>query len=638
MKQYNNRFLDHFKQTGAPFDDAGPRYGVRVQAAAVAVGETYWRVVGVHHLTPEENQGNHAVFIEALDESGQRVAGPPVWVGWTWEGRQAHEEARPQPLDKGANEPAGNIPVNKGQALSIWIAGQSANAADKSDQVANLHTAHPDERGPGGELWNSVFHHSFYVVFQRTRKAAGAGVPTPPPPAPPPPSPPPAGPLPPGVAVQFRAEPSAIKPGEAATLSWDVKGVGKVFLEVQGGTSHDTHTVAPTTTTTYLLRVFLPDGSRHDFPATVKVEAGGTPPQPPRNPPGTTRPPTVSLTADNVARLRTYPRPPNDNGTGLHFHTDLRDEFIERTVGRLKSIRVTWTLIHALDELQAERAARACFRAGIMPVVRIGKAIDDNVDAATYVEALRKALAGSGFAHDPARPPLYVQVFNEPEDDREWRSLERPSDWVQTFGANWARAAVRVFDAGGYPGIQVLDRPGFDAAVDAIAGMNRKDIWQRAFFAHHNYGENHPPAYPYDARNQADKPGCTIMDDYICALKFLAHAAWMKERLGFVLPLIGGEGGWLPGGEQDRRYPKIETPLHAQYTKEMFEWMRTGILANGEPLPDYLFSITAWVAGSWVFPGQNWWDNSLMLDGQLTQTIQAVQSIPVFVRKFSWGE
>ncbi|MFZ1464640.1 MAG: hypothetical protein WAV60_11370 [Anaerolineae bacterium] len=29
---------------------------------------------------------------------------------------------------------------------------------------------------------------------------------------------------------------------------------------------------------------------------------------------------------------------------------------------------------------------------------------------------------------------------------------------------------------------------------------------------------------------------------------------------------------------------------------------------------------------------------SLMLDGKLTQTIEAVQSIPVFVRKFSWDQ
>ena len=86
--------------------------------------------------------------------------------------------------------------------LSVWIAGPSANAADKSDRVSHLHTDHDDERGPGGELWNSRFHHSFYVVFQRTRKAAGTGAPS----------------LPEGVSVQFRAEPDAIKPGGSVTL------------------------------------------------------------------------------------------------------------------------------------------------------------------------------------------------------------------------------------------------------------------------------------------------------------------------------------------------------------------------------------------------------------------------------------
>ena len=68
----------------------------------------------------------------------------------------------------------------------------------------------------------------------------------------------------------------------------------------------------------------------------------------------------------------------------------------------------------------------------------------------------------------------------------------------------------------------------------------------------------------------------------------------------------------------------------------MFEWLRTGVLANGEPLPDYLLSITAWIAGSWTVQGQNWWDNPLMPDGKLTQTIEAMQAIPPFVRRFSW--
>ncbi|MBK9233290.1 MAG: hypothetical protein IPO15_21225 [Anaerolineae bacterium] len=54
--------------------------------------------------------------------------------------------------------------------------------------MSHLHTDHDDERGPGGELWNSPFHHPFYVVFQRTRKAAGTL---------------PAGSLLEGVSVQF---------------------------------------------------------------------------------------------------------------------------------------------------------------------------------------------------------------------------------------------------------------------------------------------------------------------------------------------------------------------------------------------------------------------------------------------------
>ena len=43
---------------------------------------------------------------------------------------------------------------------------------------------------------------------------------------------------------------------------------------------------------------------------------------------------------------------------------------------------------------------------------------------------------------------------------------------------------------------------------------------------------------------------------------------------------------------QDERYPKVEAPLaHAVPARGMFEWFRTGVLSNGEPLPDYLFSV-----------------------------------------------
>ena len=44
--------------------------------------------------------------------------------------------------------------------------------------VENIHTNHPDQHGPGGEVWNSTGHHSFYVVFQRTKSVAAPVVTT----------------------------------------------------------------------------------------------------------------------------------------------------------------------------------------------------------------------------------------------------------------------------------------------------------------------------------------------------------------------------------------------------------------------------------------------------------------------------
>ena len=339
----------------------------------------------------------------------------------------------------------------------------------------------------------------------------------------------------------------------------------------------------------------------------------------------TLKAPTVELSAENVARLRRYPRPAQDNGRGLHFALELSPSSIQLTVERLKSIGAKWTLIYAQDEVQGASAAKAAWKAGIMPVVRIGRQIDESFDPAAYVKELRN----EGL-------PAYVQIFNEPSDLREWSNEAVGADYLEVFAQKWAQQAARVYDVGGYPGLQVLEKNELDAVVDAVEKAGRTDIWNRAFLVLHNYGANHPPAYPYDERNQRDNPGQTILEDNLGVLSFLAHASWMKDRLGFVLPIIGGEAGWLPGMEEDRRYPKKDLSLHTQYHREMFDWFRTGVLSSGEPLPDYLFSVSPWIASSFAFGGQNWWNNFLAPDGKLTETIEAVQSIPPFVRRFSW--
>jgi hypothetical protein len=166
-QQFNTQYLLNVKDVGEPINDAKEKYGVRIVEADVAEGETYWQVIGVHHLLPLENFGNHHVYLEALDEDGNRIKNPPVVVGWTWEGRRPDEAARPFPLDKPDSEAAGNLTMHFGQVVSVWIEG---TGQEKSDRVENFHTAHPDEPLPDGRLLNSVGHHSFYVVFQRTHK------------------------------------------------------------------------------------------------------------------------------------------------------------------------------------------------------------------------------------------------------------------------------------------------------------------------------------------------------------------------------------------------------------------------------------------------------------------------------------
>jgi hypothetical protein len=171
-QQYNTQYVLNVRGNNAPINDALSKYGVRIVEADVAEGETYWRVIGVHHLEPRENFSKHNVYVEARDETGQRVQNPFTWAGWTWQGRRTDERADPVPLDKPVAEAGGDIAMHFGQNVSVWIKGLNRDANDKSDRVENLHTAHPDEPTPDGALLNTLGHHSFYVVFQRTRKAA----------------------------------------------------------------------------------------------------------------------------------------------------------------------------------------------------------------------------------------------------------------------------------------------------------------------------------------------------------------------------------------------------------------------------------------------------------------------------------
>jgi len=128
----------------------------------------YFRCSKIEHLTPEQNRGGHQIYVRVVDEYGNRDYDQSLRIGWTWEGKRPNEQAPPVRLDKpdGITERGhGNLDLYLGQRIKLYIASTVTRVA--SDAVFNLHSNHPDEVAPNGEIWNSIGHHSFVVTFVR---------------------------------------------------------------------------------------------------------------------------------------------------------------------------------------------------------------------------------------------------------------------------------------------------------------------------------------------------------------------------------------------------------------------------------------------------------------------------------------
>lgn len=146
---------------GRPVVNDAAGYGVQIQAANVAAGAWYWQAVRVHHLTPQENGGNHHIYLDVFDGAagsayGARVNGARLRV--TWDGGE-----QVVTVDKPANEPGTNFPMWKWQVCAVECLGLAGQGLP-SDRVTNLHTGHPDEAAG-----NTLFHHSFHVTFVKVQ-------------------------------------------------------------------------------------------------------------------------------------------------------------------------------------------------------------------------------------------------------------------------------------------------------------------------------------------------------------------------------------------------------------------------------------------------------------------------------------
>jgi len=332
-------------------------------------------------------------------------------------------------------------------------------------------------------------------------------------------------------------------------------------------------------------------------------------PSPTRRP---TRKPTptpepLNLRTDLPAlSLRDWPRPADDNGRCMHFlpvaYYDGVD--LDLQIGRLKELGVKWALVIYGDEIQLERIAPRFRDAGIMVVWRKGLRADERYFGwGRDVELLQRL----------GLPP-YMQLYNEPSLPAEWGKGEPNFD---NFRENILQAARDVYNAGGYVGLQFVSDDWLRLTLRAIKERKGEAIFGRMFFIPHPYGLNHPPNYTEDLNG---------------VLGFRHLAQVLQEEIGFVPPMIAGEGGWKFNASDDHRFPRIDDALHRDYHVEVFSWFRTGKLSDGTALPDYLFAFCPWLLSA-KLDDSAWYDS---FAGPRTATIAAVKAIPPFVRRFSW--
>lgn len=333
------------------------------------------------------------------------------------------------------------------------------------------------------------------------------------------------------------------------------------------------------------------------------------------------------MTASATAHLAAFPRPPQDNGWGVHWTPALfaqEPDVVDYFSAETQALGIKWVKLMNGDSDTLDQAylVHSLVARGIMPVLRVYKPFNDPYE---HLDALVRASVPLG-VH-------YFELYNEPNTNGSaggWRDGEPIS--VPRMLDLWIPAADDIAGAGGFPGLPSL-APGGDyddlaflrAFLDGVAARGRQDLLQRAWLPLHNYFLNHPVDYPNDdvnlygmplssaeiaqrrltadqaaainhARAIAHLPRAaggyyvadTIDSDSNGFRKFEAYAHIFSARFGYPIPIISTEGGAVAGADDDPRYPPVRDSDVSMATLYAYRYMI-------ESAPDYYFAFMPWL-------------------------------------------
>lgn len=141
-------------QAAAPrnLDNRLGALGIVIEDAPVAPGQQYWRLIEARFEDEQQAGGKHHIYVDVLDENGNRVVGQPVTVFWGDGNYSAALEDKPAP-DYGFNYQM----YAAGYAYNVRVEGlpsdvlKGAGLGDVQRRFAGIHVA-------------------YYLVFQRATK------------------------------------------------------------------------------------------------------------------------------------------------------------------------------------------------------------------------------------------------------------------------------------------------------------------------------------------------------------------------------------------------------------------------------------------------------------------------------------
>jgi CRP-like cAMP-binding protein len=128
------------------------RLGVRVEDSGAAPGQQYWRLIDARWADEKESGGKHHIYVEVLDENGNRIVGNPVTVWWG-DGSYTSGVEDKAPPDYGFN-------------YQMYAAGNAYNI-----KVEGLPSEIVYGAGMGDiERRDWGIHTSIYLVYQKATK------------------------------------------------------------------------------------------------------------------------------------------------------------------------------------------------------------------------------------------------------------------------------------------------------------------------------------------------------------------------------------------------------------------------------------------------------------------------------------